>query len=228
MTGPLPQGPGYVCIDASPLIIYSDAGHLVWLSTWFGGGLAFTADVITKVELVTNLKKFPKNQDIVDQPWLQSVPVEDDEDVKFVTQLRRIWGSEPKRDFGEAEVLALSRSNGWTAIIDDGRGRDAAARFGVPCVTSTTMLVAATASTYESCETAWAIHKDLMTGFDRPILPPVDDYFPALEKSVKAFKTIGEAMEGTVWPRILADPRADKLVARAVSQRRGELGAAQA
>lgn len=220
MTSSLPQGPGYVCFDASPLIAYADADQLVWLNTWFGGGVAFTADVVTKVELVKNLKRFPKNKEIVSQPWLRSVPVEEDEDVKLVAQLRRLWGSEEGRDWGEAEVVALCKRNGWTGIIDDHRGRDAASMFGVAYVSGATMLAAAAAATHASTEEMWELHRAVSKKLDRPVLPTDESFRPALESAIGALKKLIESFEGTAWPHVLADRRADQLLARAVARQR--------
>lgn len=217
----LPHGPGYVCFDASPLIDYGDQNALGWLGTWFSPGPAFTADVITKVELAKSLPRYPQNAQIIGLPWLKSIPVEEDVDVQLVVSLRRLWGSDSGRDHGEAEVVALCKRYGWTAIVDDARGRDGAERHGVAHVSSTGMLVAATAFHRESVADAWALHQRLVSGLDRPLLPSDDLYEPAFRAAVSAAGKLA-AEQGEQWPQLLAESRLDKLVLRAVAKVRGQ------
>lgn len=184
--------------------------------------MAFTTDVVMKVELVKNLDAHPQNAEIVKLPWLKSVPVEEDEDVQLVAKLRRLWGSEKGRDHGEAEVVASCRRYGWTAVLDDSRGRDAAAKYGVAVVSSTGLLVAAAAFHHIPLDDAWILHRAIVRSHKRATLPPSEDYKGALGAAIRGAKRVIAEMEGEQWPLVLADHRIDKLVARAAAAVRAD------
>ena len=222
----LPQGPGHVCFDASPLIQFADANALATLATWFHPR-AFTASVITKVELVKNLPAYPQNAEILKLPWLHAIDVDEEDDLRLISELRRLWGSKQGRDHGEAEVVALARRYGWVAILDDGAGRDAAKRNRVPHVSTAGLIAASVAGVYESHDAAWALYQRVARTQLRPIIPPDDPYEPAFRAAADATRRIAQGMEDngdSVWPQLLADPRIDQLVRRASAKRRSELG----
>lgn len=173
--------------------------------------------MITEVELAKSLVRFPRNAEILKLPWLRAIPVEDDDDVQFVIGLRKVWGSARGRDHGEAEVVALCRRYGWTAILDDSRGRDAAYRNSVPYVSSTGLLVAGAAFHRDDIAEVWDLHQRMVSPMSRPTLPGTEDFRPAFQAALMAVRKIVGGMEGGQWPHVLADPRIDKLVARATS-----------
>lgn len=223
MTDEIQRGAAQVCFDATPLILFADAGVLSTLTTWFGP-LAYTAAVVTEVELKKNLEGHPQNREILKLPWLHSVPLEEDDDLRFVADLRRLWGSKTGRDHGEAEVVALGRRFGWTVVIDDRAGRDAARSNGVPCVSTAGMIAASVAGVYESVEQAWQLYSQVSANHDRPIFPVRDEYRSAFEATTNGIKRIAEQMPDQIWPHLLADQRIDALLGRAASKRRQELG----
>lgn len=215
----VPQGSGYVCFDASPLISYANIGELTWLTTWFVG-CGFTADVVTAVELKKNLASHPQSADILALPWLRSHSVEEEEDLQLVAQLRRIWGSAHGRDHGEAEIIALCRRYGWTAILDDRLGRNGATKHGVKHAHSTTVLLAAAASRMIGSDEAWDLHRRLVANDDHPILPPDDRFREAFNRITTAFRRLLERDDEPAWPRLLAAPGLDEIVRRAVASAR--------
>ena len=215
----VPQGSGYVCLDASPLIGYADIGELSWLTTWFGG-CGFTAEVVTAVELTKSLRSHPQNADILALPWLRSQSVEEEEDLKLVAQLRGIWGSPRGRDHGEAEIIALCRRYGWTAILDDRQGRNGAIKHGVRHVHSTSVLVAAMASRMIGADEAWDLHRRLVADDDPPILPPDDRFQDAFNRVAIAFRRVLERDDEPPWPRLLSVPGLDEIIGRAVARAR--------
>ena len=128
--GLLPQGSERLCLDAMVLIGWNNAGHLDRL-----GGLveeAYTADVITQREIPSGINQYPQNRDILEVDWLIEAPVRD-EDAEFVAHLHGVWGSDDHRDMGEAEIIALCRRHGWTAITDDKQAEEPSRPMG--CVT---------------------------------------------------------------------------------------------
>jgi predicted nucleic acid-binding protein len=219
----LPRGLGHVCFDASPLIHFADAGELAWLGTWFQPR-AFTAEVVTAIELPKGKGKYAGVDEILVLPWLQSVQVEREEDVRFVARLLALWGSDPGRDHGEAEVVAICRRHGWTAIMDDRRGRDAATRERVGWATTSTMIVAAAAATHASVDELWDVYKRVLGRLERPAIPTTDNYLSAFKKAVRGIQRIINASDDDPWPNVLANPQLEKLVTCATAQRRVELG----
>jgi predicted nucleic acid-binding protein len=213
----LPRGSGYVCFDTSPLIDYAKIDGLPELAGWFSNGTCFTADVVTKVEIPRGLASHPKNQAILDAPWLTSVPVYD-EDLAFIVELRELWGSSGTEDYGEAEVVALCKRYGWTAIMNDRRGRGAARRNGVSYVSTAGLLVAATAERAISVNDAWELHTRVEGDYDHPmVLPTTDEYRPSFERAVAAVRRWTADNPEEHWPRPLAmAPAIDAVLEQAV------------
>lgn len=214
----LPTGASVVCFDASPLILFNDAGALTELCTWFDQGACFTAQVVVEIELTKSLTKFPDNKAIIDAPWLRAAPVEDD-DLRLVAGLRTLWGSPKGRDFGEAEVVALCKRYGWTAIINDGRGRHAARQNGVPFVSTAGLLVGAAAHHAISRDHGWELHRRIEGRFTQPMILPTDGEFrPAFERAVSAVERWMSAHEDVYWPATIAmTPAIDDVLGRAVA-----------
>lgn len=178
---------------------------------------------MTEYELQKNLADHPKNQAIIDAPWLKPVPLVEEADHKLARTLRRMWKSETGRDHGEADLVALCKRYGWTAIVDDHNGRDGAYRNEVPHVYVVTMLVAATAEGLTSVDEAWTVHQVVEARYDRPVMPVADDFEPAFETAVRAIRGIARKLDEPPWPEVLADARCDEVVKRAVAGRRREL-----
>lgn len=207
----LSKGPGFVCLDAMVLIHLNRVRRLDVLREWFGPRV-FTANVIVEQELRGTLDRHPENKAILDSKWLSSVPVDDIEDIQLVAHLRRRWGSKDDRDRGEAEVIALCRRYGWTAVMDDEVGRKAAKEYGVPRVYILTTILAAASCGLVSPEEAWKLHCSIERERRRAVLSAGESHKPVFMKCIEHFTRVGEKMGDRRWPDILAQSGLDDLV----------------
>ncbi len=172
----------------------------------------FTANVIVEQELRGTLDRHPENKAILDSKWLSSVPVDDIEDIQLVAHLRRRWGSKDDRDRGEAEVIALCRRYGWTAVMDDEVGRKAAKEYGVPRVYILTTILAAASCGLVSPEEAWKLHCSIERERRRAVLSAGESHKPVFMKCIEHFTRVGEKLGDRCWPDILAQSGLDDLV----------------
>jgi predicted nucleic acid-binding protein len=196
-------GTGFVCLDAMVPIHFNRVGRLEVLGEWFGPRV-FTANVIMEQEIRGALDRHPENNAILSSEWLVSVPVDESEDIKVVASLRRRWGSRDDRDRGEAEVIALCRRHGWTAIMDDEVGREAAKQHGAARVYMlTTMLAAASCGLVTAAE-AWKLHRAIERERRRAILTADECHKPVFMKCVENITRAGEKRGTSQWPEILA------------------------
>lgn len=207
----LSSGPGFVCLDAMVPIHFNRVGRLEILGDWFGPRV-FTSNVIVEQEIRGALARHPENKAILDSDWLQSVPVDEIEDIELVASLRRRWGSRDDQDRGEAEVVALCRRNGWTAIMDDDVGREAAKEHGVPCVYMLTVMLAAASCGLVSPPEAWKLHCSIERERRRAVLTPDDVHRPVFMKCVEHFSRVGSKLGNPPWPEILAVKGLDDIV----------------
>ena len=168
-------------------------------------------------EIPRGIAQHPKSQAILDATWLEPAAVLDD-DFEFIVSLRRLWGSTGNRDYGEAEVVALCRRYGWTAIMNDGRGRATARRNGVASVCTGALLAAVAAEHFITPDAAWSLHQELESGFNTPmILPTGEEYRPAFDRTVAGIRRWVRDNTDLVWPATLAmSPPIDDLLKRAV------------
>jgi predicted nucleic acid-binding protein len=199
----LPTGPGFVCFDAGPLMKFHRHGHLGTLGEWFPR--AFTADVIVQEELLGEkaLRKYPDNHEIADAPWLEAAEVTDQEGHKIVRDLRRLWGSQPDRDRGEAEVVALCNRYRWTAIMGDNQGRAAAKENGkFNVVNSLTLIIAAAAHDLITEKAAWGMHRDLHAE-ESTALTVQNVHRPAFQRSVQHLARVTRKDGYRGWPWLL-------------------------
>jgi predicted nucleic acid-binding protein len=221
---PTPTGPGGVCFDATALILHNDAGELAVLEELFGGR-AFTAGIITSIELAGSEARAAQNADIINAGWLQPVAVTSPQDIRLVKDLRRIWGSTAGKDHGEAEVIALCRRYGWTAIMDDKAGRAGCTQHGVPTAYGVSILVAASSLSTEivgsslSRAKAWEIHQEVEAKQRAPLMGVTDKDRAAFMKACKVFRKLWQESREPGWPEALARVPVDLIIEEAV---RGE------
>ena len=223
MLGSGDHGSDFVCFDATQLIAFNNAEQLDILGAWFPR--AFTPDVVTEEEIRPHLGKFPQGQRILDAAWLEPIPVESDAGIELVNYLlAERWKSAPDRDRGEAEVLALCRDHGWTAILDDEAGRVAARdiRIGVPSAMMLTTIIAAAAYELIKPNDAWALHVEVdqarKASFSKKgpggsfsYLTSDTAHKPAFMQSVNAFRHVKQKQD-LGWPQILTVPSLDELI----------------
>jgi predicted nucleic acid-binding protein len=207
----LSTGPGFVCLDAMVPIHFNRVGHLELLGNWFGPRV-FTANVIMEEEIRGALDRHPANRAILDSDWLVSVPVDVIEDIALVASLRRRWGSKDYKDRGEAEVVALCRRYGWTAIMDDEVGRKAAKDNRVPCVYMLTAIVAAASCDLITRQEAWSLHCSIARAQKGSMLTAQDCHRPVFMDCVDRFVRIGEKRGNPRWPGILASKGLDDVI----------------
>jgi predicted nucleic acid-binding protein len=192
-------------------IHFNRVGRLEVLTEWFGPRV-FTANVIMEQELRGALGRHPENQAIVEADWLQSVPVDEFEDIELVASLRRRWGSRDDRDRGEAEVIALCRRYGWTAIMDDDVGRSAAREYGVPRVYMLTIMLAAASCGLINPAEAWKLHCSIERERRRAVLTPEEVHKPVFMKCVDQLSRVNARQGNPRWPAILAVNGLDDIV----------------
>jgi len=207
----LSKGPGFVCLDAMVPIHFNRVGRLPLLCEWFGP-MVFTANVIMEEEIRGALSRHPENQAIVDSDWLVSVPVDEIEYIELVASLRKRWGSRDDRDRGEAEVVALCRRHGWTAIMDDDVGRSAAKEHAVPRVYMLTTMIAAASCGLIAPQAAWKLHCSIEQTRRRAMLTADECHRSVFMKCIEQFVQVGEKMGDRRWPYILAKRGLDDLV----------------
>src|ERR1700683_4104806 len=133
-------GPGYVCLDAGPLINFNDADATEILGAWLGP-VAYTPEAVIELELK---KRARQNAPTINAPWLYWAPSHSD-DVALVADLLNRFGKGPPENLGEAEVVAASSRYGWTAVLDDEAGRGAGDDHGVPHVYTCALIAMAVA-----------------------------------------------------------------------------------
>jgi len=209
-----PEGPQFVCFDATALVHYQDNGHLDTLRDLIPGR-KFTPNAVTGLDLVKTPAARAMNQQILDATWLESVPVDAPDDIRRVATLRALWPSSAKgRNHGEAEVVVLCERYGWIGVMDDHHGREAA-RDGrkMPYVYMSTMLIAAAAVGRNGLtdSTAWAIHSAVESRRRRPRIQ--DEAVFRLLVRVFHQAWLQDGQPG--WPEFLANPQLDLLVDRA-------------
>lgn len=204
-------GPGFVCLDAMVLIHFNRVGRPEVLKDWFGPRV-FTAHVIAECELSESLARHPENKAILQAEWLEAVRVDVIEDIRFVGELRQRWGSKDDRDRGEAEVIALCRRYGWTAVMDDEVGRNAATDHGVPRVHMLTVMLAAASCGLVSSAEAWKLHCSIERERRRAVLTAEEVHRPVFMKCVEHFSRVGAKLGNPRWPGILAVKGLDDIV----------------
>jgi predicted nucleic acid-binding protein len=207
----LSTGPGFVCLDAMVLIHFNRVSRLEVLAELFGP-IVFTANVIMEQELRGKLRRHPENKAILDSDWLVSVPVDEIEDIQLVASLRGRWGSKDDQDRGEAEVVALCRRYGWTAVTDDDVGRKAATDHGVPRVYMLTVMLAAASCGRVTSAEAWKLHCSIERERRRAVLSPDEVHRPVFMKCVEHFSRVGAKVGNPPWPEILAVKGLDDIV----------------
>jgi predicted nucleic acid-binding protein len=150
-------GSDYVCLDSTALIAFNNVEKLDILGEWFPR--AFAPNVVLTEEIGAKLDLFPEGQRILDAPWLHEVSVEDAEGIRLVAYLLNDrWASPAGKDRGEAEVVALCRRHGWTAILDDAEGIRAAKDYGVASASFLSVILAAAAQDITPRKDAWELH----------------------------------------------------------------------
>jgi len=202
-------GPDHFCLDAMILIGWNNAGYLDLLGELVGP--AFTADVITKLELGRSLKNHPQNRAILEADWLIEAPVRD-EDTQLVADLHVLWESGPTQDMGEAEIVALSRRHGWTAITDDKKGRGALEEYRLEYAYGASLLIAAAACGERGldAEAAWGIHREVEPG-EAPHVGSKAKFIKCIEFA----RAVRERRGMVSWRELARDPYLDHIVDRA-------------
>jgi predicted nucleic acid-binding protein len=150
-------GADYVCLDSTALIAFNDVDKLDILGEWFPK--AFAPNVVLVEEIGGSLEAFPHGRNILDATWLREAAVDDAEGLQLVAYLREErWCSPKGKDRGEAEVVALCRRYGWTAILDDTEGIRAAKDYGVSSASFLSVIIAAAAQDMIARKDAWDLH----------------------------------------------------------------------
>jgi hypothetical protein len=123
------------------------------------------------------------------------------------------------QDRGEAEVVVLCASQGWTGIIDDSNGQKAAQEYKAPYCSILTMILAAAGHGLIAADRAWQLHVDLETsrGHGRSALTADAVHRRPFQACIRQFAQIVERRK-LDWPHILGTPGADGLVIRIRNQ----------
>ena len=153
------------------------------------------------------MSKFPVNKGILDAAWLLRVAADDPDDLTLIADLHRTWRSAPPDNAGEAELVALSRRYGWIALLEDGQGREGAAREGVYPVRLTTCAAAAAACGVMTADRAWGLHHVYHA---RRSWPPSIGTKPAdrlrFEHAIEIVTRLKAKLDAPPWPQILRHP----------------------
>ncbi len=213
----LPTGSAWVCFDTTALIHFNAIGELDTLGAWFPS--AFAPAVVIEEEIRAHLHTYPKNQAILEASWLQTASITEPSALQDVANIHRRYGRQAGQDRGEAEVVVLCASQGWTAIIDDSNGQKAARDYKAPHCSILTMILAAAGHELIDAKQAWKLHTDLEAsrGSGRSALTAQAVHRPAFQACIQKFAQIVK-QRNLDWPHILGDPGADGLVIRIRNQ----------
>lgn len=159
---------GGIVFDTTSVLYLTIAGHDNLLADRYGGRAHIPAEVIE--ELVRGETTNGGNcARLLDGGWYRVAKVEEIEDVQLFLSLLRRWGRE-ERNRGEAAAIVLARRHGYTAILDDRVGRNAATELGVRHTGTIGILIQMVASGTLTLNTAWLIHMTLAeVGFRTPL-----------------------------------------------------------
>jgi predicted nucleic acid-binding protein len=213
----LPTGSAWVCFDTTALIHFNAIGELDTLGAWFPR--AFAPSVVIEEEIRNHLANYPKNQAILDASWLEAATVTEPPALKDVADIHKRYGRRAGQDRGEAEVVVLCASQGWTGIIDDSNGQKAARDYNAPYCSILTMILAAAGHGLIEADRAWKLHADLdaSRGLGRSALTAGAVHRPPFQACIKQFAQIVERRR-LDWPHILGTPGVDGLVIRIRNQ----------
>ncbi len=221
---PLPRGADGVCLDAMILLGYAQAGVLDVLGSFFSGGraVAVTSAWLLENEIAAHVAEHPENQLIADAAWIHTAAVADD-DIVYTDMLLRAWRSGPRRDRGEAELVALCSRRGWTGCSDDRNAHGGAALakaqgrpFAPAMVHGVSLLAGAAAENLIATDEAWRVHQLVESRYDDPPLLPVDNsYEESFVAAVNAIRGRRRKLGSPDWPHLLTHGL-DKIVRAAV------------
>lgn len=227
----LPRGAANVCLDAMILIGFAEADLVDELGNLFAGHNArvFTSAWLFKHEIEIPSKKYEANKRILPVTWLEKAPVTD-EDVLYVENLLKAWGSDAGRDRGEAEIVALCTRHNWTGVSDDNKAH------GVPelqgqrrpfrpaMIHGASLLACAAADNLIAVEDAWAIHQAVEARYDLgpPLMPIDDEYGQAFSDAVTVIRKTRDKLGSPPWPHLLQHGP-DRILQAAVRRRRAQL-----
>lgn len=148
------------------------------------------------------------NSMILAADWLVPVRAEAAEDLEFIADLHRSLGSDPPKNAGEAELIALSRRHDWVALIED-HARQVAIREGVHVIRLTTLAATAAACEAVPVDRAWGLHR----GFHMrrpPQRMPAMGTTPGdrgrFERAVEAIGVLADHRGRPAWPGLLRHP----------------------
>jgi len=195
------------------LFLFHNNGRFKDLGELFAAG-AYTADVVLAVEVGGKEAWRKANADILEAPWLHKAPVMTGSDAAMVYNLLNLWGSEPGKDAGEAEIVVLCHHYDWVAITDDARkGRPELERRGHQYSYVISMLIYAAATGHAGMDTAtaWELSRDIQQGRKAPYVANEATF----RKLVAAAQQIWIKRGRPAWPAILADWTIDHLIDRA-------------
>ena len=116
--------------DTTALGHFARAGELDALQGIVGGyRCVVPAEVIA--ELVNGMTTYPALAPAVSVSWVEIVELTSVDELVAFAQYKTEFGGGPKRNNGEAAVLAWTRVNGGTAIVDEVAATRAARRDGI-------------------------------------------------------------------------------------------------
>lgn len=201
-----PEGPGYLCLDATPLIHFSNHDQLDVLGELCGSP-AFTPTYVLEEEIRVPMRgspKYRKNSAILKAQWLVGAELPDLEGAERVAALKRRLGGSPRANLGECHVLALCERHGWTAIVEDEDARLAANDPDdgplVPTIYMVTLLAVGAGFSRIDPRAAWRIHREIETPRRGSILLP--EHEQVFKNCVEVFRKLEGKVEP--WPQVLA------------------------
>ncbi|WP_372969139.1 nucleotide-binding protein [Microbacterium sp.] len=127
--------------DDGPLSHFAEAGWLGLLEAYVDGNAALLPDTVHQ-ELQQGVDSHAHLRQVLDAPWLKLEVLASLEDLTALsTFTSRLLGDDGKQNLGECGVLALAKTRGALAVIDDKFARRVAGDEGVRHVTTLGLLL---------------------------------------------------------------------------------------
>lgn len=143
-------------IDSTCLIAFARVGRIPLLIGHFGARARAAKAVLA--ELQAGEQGRPGLDVICPEEWIAWHDLESFEELQEYAETLRFVGQSGK---GEAATIALAKSRGWTAVLDDGAARRRAAALGIAVVGTVGIAADMVTVSQISLDEAWDILEDM-------------------------------------------------------------------
>ncbi|MDQ0648541.1 putative nucleic acid-binding protein [Microbacterium natoriense] len=133
--------PEVYIFDDGPLSHFAEAGWLGLLGAYVGDGEALLPDTV-HAELQRGVDLHGHLRSVLDASWLRVELLSTAADLSaLATFTNRLVGDDPLKNLGECGVLALAKTRGGIAVIDDRFARQVAKEEGIRFTTTLDLLL---------------------------------------------------------------------------------------